>query len=422
MPTSVSLPIAPQQPVSTPYTSLALPFEDLSTVWLDHLDLTESHLSLKGTTPSTSAGSNRIKAEGASGEVASQQDIPDQSLGDRTTSSSMPCNLFSSSESTLPFPQQPQSRTAQPLPPLNLYYATPSRNLNDMPSLPPFTGSASPEVLPHSPNQKPRVTIGLLELLPPSIPSATVSHTLQSLLQLAEQSTSHTYPSTNWKHFRARASRMIAMASRSSPSENSQRDRDRDKNRNRGGKQTVYFGARADNSLPGTPPSNATAPDDPNDAQPIIGESVPFFGALCAALALGTLESSRELDNPDAMQVDSARAVSNCSDPEYWYRLSVQALSVYEGSLAQVSAPAASGTKVKVKSDDYGLDYLVACLFQVIFLVKGGLGPALVDSAGTAAGRSGEGGNKRKREREREKQNDRVKNFGGVGGIVFPLV
>ncbi|KAK0221016.1 hypothetical protein EDD85DRAFT_270114 [Armillaria nabsnona] len=422
VPTSASLPIAPQQPVSTPYTSLALPFEDLSTVWLDHLDLTESHLSLKGTTPSTSAGSNRIKAEGASGEAASQQDMPDQGLGDRTASSSMPCNLFSSSESTLPFPQQPQSRTAQPLPPLNLYYAMPSRNLNEMPSLPPFTGSASPEVLPHSPNQKPRVTIGLLELLPPSIPSATVSHTLQSLLQLAEQSTSHTYPSTNWKHFRARASRMIATASRSSPSEISQRDRDREKNRNRGGKQTVYFGTRADNSLPGTPPSNATAPDDPNDAQPIIGESVPFFGALCAALALGTLESSRELDNPDAMQVDSARAVSNCSDPEYWYRLSVQALSVYEGSLAQVSAPAASGTKVKVKSDDYGLDYLVACLFQVIFLVKGGLGPALVDSAGTAAGRSGEGGNKRKREREREKQNDRVKNFGGVGGIVFPLV
>ncbi|KAK0498745.1 hypothetical protein EDD18DRAFT_1153577 [Armillaria luteobubalina] len=408
---SASLPITPQQPVCTPYTSLALPFEDLSIVWLDHLDLSDSHLSLRGTSPSTSTGSNRIKAESTSGEVASQQDIPDQSLGDRTTSSSMPCNLFSSSDPSI----------AQSLPSLNLYYATPSRNLNEMPSLPPFTGSTSPEVLPHSPNQKPRVTTGLLELLPPSIPSATVSYTLQSLLQLAEQSTSHTYPSTNWKHFRARASRMIATASRSTSSENSQRDRDRDKNRNRGGKQTVYFGARADNSLPGTPPSNATAPDDPHDAQPIIGESVPFFGALCAALALGSLESSRELDNPDAMQVDSARAVSNCSDPEYWYRLSVQALSVYEGSLAQ-AAPAAPGTKTKVKSDDYGLDYLVACLFQVIFLVKGGLGPALVDSAGTAAGRSGEGGNKRKREREREKQNDRVKNFGGVGGIVFPLV
>ncbi|KAK0205329.1 hypothetical protein DFS33DRAFT_1453618 [Desarmillaria ectypa] len=424
VPASSSLPIVPQQPVSTPYTSLALPFEDLSIVWLDHLDLAHSHLSLKGTMPSTSTGSNGIKAEGASGEAASQQDSSDQSLGDRASLSSMPCNLFASSESSLPFPQQPQSGIVHPLPHLNLYYATPSRNLNEISSLPPFTGSsqASPEVSPHPPNQKPRVTTGLLELLPPSILSATVPHTLQSLLQLAEQSTCHTYPSINWKHFRARASRMIATASRSFPLDNPLRDRDRDKNRNRGGKQTVYFGARAENSLPGTPPSNAPAPDDPNDAQPIIGESVPFFGALCAALALGTLESSRELDNPDAMQVDSARAVSTCSDPEYWYRVSVQALSVYEGSLAQVSAAAPSGTKVKAKSDDYGLDYLVACLFQVIFLVKGGLGPSLVDSAGIAAGRSGEGGNKRKREREREKQNDRVKNFGGVGGIVFPLV
>lgn len=209
-------------------------------------------------------------------------------------------------------------------------------------------------------------------------------------------------------------------------------DRDQDKTKNRNRRDTEardpYPMSRTGNPLPPFTPSVALPAQDGSDPCVKV-EGVPFFGAVCAALALGVLESSRDTasSSGDAMLVDSyppsgssARGASSGTylDAEYWYRLSVQALGEYERGLTL-------SVKTKTKTvEEYGLDYLVACIFQVIFLVKGGLGPVSLESTDTYVGNSADGGsgNKRRRDKDRDRPNDRARHFNGVAAVVFPLV
>lgn len=308
-----------------PYTSLALSLDDVAAIWLDHLNVT-TRLTLRGTQASTKNG---IKLE--------SNDYP-----------------------VLDY--------CKPLPATSIYYEmTPRHNTL------PFPSSPSPGV---DPSVRPSITRALLDLLPPTVSDSPIP-TLQSLLALAEQSTIHTYPSTNWKHFRSRVSHMVAILK--PPPFNSSdtfKERDRDKGKHRGRKDAnqareVHYNSRTGNPLP--PFTPASAP--PNSSKeymepPAKSEGLPFFGAVCAALALGALESSREApqSSVDAMQVDSyprpsasLRGASSGTylDAEYWYRMSVHVLNEYERGLA---ANVNSQTK---GVESFGQDYLLACLFQV---------------------------------------------------------
>lgn len=144
-------------------------------------------------------------------------------------------------------------------------------------------------------------------------------------------------------------------------------------------------------------------------------DGLPFYSAVCAVLALGALELSRRPS--DSMQVDPP---DTYLDADYWYRLSAQTLAEYEKALT-------TNLNIDEKGiDSYGVDFVLACLFQVIYLVKGGLGPAVVESSSVFSGNSGDAAlasKQRRREKDREPAHgDRAGTLGGVAAVLFALV
>ncbi|KIY67474.1 hypothetical protein CYLTODRAFT_397046 [Cylindrobasidium torrendii FP15055 ss-10] len=301
---------AASPPASLPYTSLSLSLDDVSSIWLDHLDVT-SHVTLK---------------------------------------SSSVAQLSTSTSNTLPS--------------TSIYYPA---SLQD---------SSTPTRHDALHSGRPMVTLGMLNLLPPNSSQHGASATLHALLNAAEHSTHHTYPCINWTQFRARVDRMVA----------------RRTHRDRVGKRN----------------------DDDPSSRLERERDVPFYSAICAALALGALELSRRPS--DSMQVDPP---DSYLDADYWYRLSAQTLVEYERALT---------TNVNVDQkgvNAYGVDFVSACLLQVVYLIKGGLGPAVVETSSTFSGNSGDAAmasRQRRREKDREPaHSDRVGNLGGVAAVLFAL-
>lgn len=164
----------------------------------------------------------------------------------------------------------------------------------------------------------PNLTQGLLNLLPPSDIDNPVFY---NLLQLAERSTANTYPPSHWQRFRSRAMSLGSLR-------------------------------------------RATGMDSSMHDPPIqsVEEGLPFFAAVCGALALGALELACENHRRSD---DMASVPIHAPDASYWYALSAQALSVYE-----------SGFSSSGSATEYNLEYLTACLLQTVFLIRGG---AVVD-------------------------------------------
>ncbi|KAJ7594251.1 hypothetical protein C8J56DRAFT_431833 [Mycena floridula] len=356
-------------PVVSPNSILSFPLEDVVSAFLEDLELEVSlpcssidSRASSWSHPLTRTSTSAVKAEPLSGPIS--LDFPMDVSERRDDGSSGPST---SSPSFI-------------LPSLNIYY------------------SNSPSHGPSS-TQRPYLSPSLLSLLPPSASSQkttiTSPFTLQNLLHLAENKVVHTHPSLNWNQFRARAMKMLSVE---------------DNSKEKRAREILFEHGRQ---------APQTGPETNKDR-----EGIPFFAAVCAALALGTTElrdSNSYSENGrnhegDFMVVDpvasssrraktrappfpSDGALTPIADPAYWYALSVQALSVYEGS--------SSPTNNDGGSTDYDLDYLVACLLQVVFLVKGGSRSGLTEP--TTADKKIKG-----------KASIGVN--GGVEGIVFPLV
>lgn len=298
-------------------SAFTFPLEDVGSIWLDELDLGSS---LASSSSQADPSTIHLKVE------------PD----------SIPILPIDNADASKP--------SCQPLPSVNIYY----------PASSPSSSSLS---------QSPCLSPALLGLLPPSVSSQqsaiTSPHTLQNLLHLAENSVTHTYPSLNWKHLRSRAMKMVSLL------DNSAQEK-------RAKAMEIFFGQRHISS-----PTADVLPDGDTGSK----ESVPFFATICAALALGSFIADRCEQNVDPMpdeqstgrkgrtrKLPSSHSSANTASipsvhsytppgPLYWYSLSVQALSVYEGSTVARVTGGASAL-------DYDLDYLTACLLQVIFLLK----------------------------------------------------
>jgi hypothetical protein len=216
---------------------------------------------------------------------------------------------------------------------------------------------------------------------------------MASLLGRAEQLARHTCSSINWKNFLCRAQKLASSVARIA-STRPTKDREKDK------KEKEAVRARAILFNGQTEPETGRSQGRTSELPRASEEGIPFFAALSAALAVGLLSlRSSSSRSDDGMAVDFVGSSSSDTsvDPGYWYALSVQALSVYEGSFT-------SGPDSQNSDDayDYGLDYLSACLLQVAFLLKGGSAIALAGY--NRLSKSSDTG------------------FGGIEGVLFPLV
>lgn len=455
------------QPLS--HSSFAIPLEEAASTWLDDLDL---GIALPGRSTSAQSESARGSFSSSMGSTTEYNvkleptSVPlslsvseSENYDDRPVTYS-PIAPFSSAPS-IPSYSRPlaRSETQLALPPLSIYYnkSQGTSSSDDSPHDHPHVPSSSPTTSavplssfpPSYETQHP--TPALLALLPPSQKHHAPS--MQNLILLAEQSTAYTHPSLNWKHFRSRAMRMRASPPSSSSTRAhppSSKDGNKEKRAKEARARAIFFGGDAGAHASGSssgPGADADVDMDRADGRSDESssrgeEGLSFFAAVCAALALGTCESSAgaagapgDGSTGDAMVVDAAEITSTSSsrksksrkppatsqpastpstvaDAGYWYALSVQALGVYESSLSSQSAEGVSS--------DYDLDYLVASLLQIVFLVKrGAKRRSGLDASSTGRDTTDE---KTSNEESQRKGKFTEDSDSGVDGVVFPLV
>jgi hypothetical protein len=222
------------------------------------------------------------------------------------------------------------------------------------------------------------VTPGLLSWLPATSQdtvgsrsgSSSKAQTLTDVLTYAEKSSSHAFPTLDWNQFRIRATKMRLFSGTQtgpSPQQKAQRAHD-----------IIYRrGAASKRPLPQFLSSSSTvswhAEDEDHSNYP---ETLPFYAAVCAAVALGAHETKVQEQRskgphssfPSPPRSASSIASSNpypllARDAVFWYALSDQALGAYEKSLQS------SDEETTV---DYPIEYIWALLLQLRFLVYAG--------------------------------------------------
>lgn len=215
-----------------------------------------------------------------------------------------------------------------------------------------------------------RVTSNLLQWLPltsydPSSASRpgpnNKPQTLSDILNLAEASFGHAFPVLDWNQFRYRANKMrLFHAARESSLEVQKTQRAREIMLSAGS------GRPAPPFLSNSNLHSWQADEDEDQAS----ETLAFYSAICAALALGTHEAiqSNQGDAGIPPQLLSAPNSQACSPqprtPAFWYTLSIQTLEAYEQSLQ----PAEQGEF----SGEYTMDFIWARTFQIRFLGHAG--------------------------------------------------
>ena len=103
--------------------------------------------------------------------------------------------------------------------------------------------------------------------------------------------------------------------------------------------------------------------NDPGHTVKGRGESLPFFAAVCIALAMGaaTSEAFGEGEKAPAHVQSTGRERHETS--EFFYALAQQALDVWEKSMTCVSSQETS--RIEAVNEEERLDYLIANLFVV---------------------------------------------------------
>jgi len=319
-----------------------MPLKDVQSTWLDDLDIDKSvypspHLS--ETPPPLSTTSNL-----PSSSAHTKYQIALASA----YSSTSPVKL-EPTQATLP-PTTPRTHSPDAdgeevasllLPPLTIYHSS------NHPSPSPATSSSSSSPIPFSPQQT--ISPALLSFLPSPPHRRSLLDILHRVMLLR--------PSFNFAHFRGRVERLFDGENGASGPDGTTRSK-------AANARAIFFGP------PSTSPSTS-----PKTSKSAISSAPPptisFFAAAAAAFAVGTLLTGKR--NGESVEADESLMVvddefggrrrrgsnrprpksgSGKPSPAFLYALSVQALTVHEAR-----AP-------------FDLDYLIACLLQVLFLLQ----------------------------------------------------
>jgi hypothetical protein len=348
---------------------LSLSLQDVGAFWLDELDLDKSVYP-----------SSYFLADPAAGSCASSSYAAHQAQVASAYSSGGHIKVEPSQASVpalAPRAQSPDSESDEGiapsllLPPLSLYHV-PRPASHSSQTSPTITGSpiSSFSHAAHS------LSPALLDLLP----SAPFRRTLLDLVHRSML----LRPSFNFPHFRGRIDNLFDGDNRGDP--------DHSPKNKAAVARAIIFGPPSTSVLSTPPKPNVSSPSSLLTSPTTPLSTISFFAAVAAAFALGSQISPLATDaGESSMLVDgepgsrkrhgshkprhkptSGSGGNEKPSPSYLYALSVQALAVHEER-----AP-------------FDLDYLIACLLQVRFLLQGGEGT--IRKARKKLGNTGAGG------------------------------
>ncbi|KAF8639217.1 hypothetical protein AX17_001702 [Amanita inopinata Kibby_2008] len=422
-------------------TSISVSLQDISSIWLDELDSASSSLDLNWRHSPLMSQINPVKLEGPL----------ESELTHHAMDTASDC---SSPGTSTTLPSIDSHNPQLYLPSLGIYYSSTALP-RCPPSQPHLYNPAEPDARsqtllfpPSGPtSSKPSVTPALVALLPPV---SRAKHFLQKAVQLlrvmpvpalscllgpsSEETDGDGIPggrlngkndgkgnrkgkgkaclpslATRWDAFELRALCLIGGRGLSSGTSTKTDRKEREKVSARA--REIFFG-NGTPSMTNVPALNVLARqrkenenvkhnsvDDGDPSERNVrdrGHSLPFFAAVCVALALGVMWSTEEQGEsqlPTPMQTPTREETETSA---FFYALARQALCVWETSATLTCGDDKEAGKTENANEEERLDYLVASLLSVGYLL-------LESSLGTC-----------RKNKERQKRK-------GLG-VVFPLV
>lgn len=416
----------------SPHDSLSLSFNEMSSMWLEDLDLGLSCLPSTSHSASPTAQRQRsysnpdnvglIKLEPSpiDIELTQPQITPHSNNSGRPTSfpsrapSPVKRNSFTRSEH---YHQQQQKRSSaqQLLPALSIYYPIPSIPPpgTSVSSSAPFShhpsnaspSSTSPSTSPTSisanngndPSSnlqtqytKPQVTQALIALLPSLLTCNVFLRNARDIFRL-RPIPFECGPEQGWKHFENRCLTLLGGGTnKEKAKEREKKEREREKAREARRARQIYFGG-----IPGLQPhvvqdtdmddagggssKNATkANADPADENEDI--SLTFFAIMCAVLAIGA-----SIPPAAGSPISSSTADAIKSSPAFLFALSQQALGVWDTHASSVTF----GIPSAAAEESEKLDYLLACIAGLCYLLFTSSPMRVPDTEGEGSGVTG---------------------------------
>jgi len=380
--------------------SISISRQDLSSIWLDELELgvqwpTSRYPSTSPLVPSREGTSGFIKLESSHLEFELDQQrnssddahlpFPHSHNGSTMNGSgtgrpilpsrpSSPFKRISPRAQQQRFLKEQRSSAQLLLPALSIYFPVPSIQA-------PGTSSSSSAAFPHRPSSspssppsgstgynfssgpqytKPQITPSLLALLPPP---TTCARFLQSAKEVFRVRPLPFEPGSGngWMAFEKRCLLLLGVGSGKKDRERREREREKAREAKQRARQ-IYFGGLsrlqtqdADLDDGGSGGSNGDRGSSENgEGAGMEGEqSLTFFAKMCAVFAVGASVSS-----------PATSGMASTESPAFFYALAQQALGVWD---THISSSGSAGIEERER-----MDYLFACLVGVIYLLHSG--------------------------------------------------